>query len=103
MQEKYPGCSFKYDFSEILKVYRIAMYPKSFTTTDEEFNKDVLSFMDEMEKEYHDDMPIFSDEDEMFKITNPLGLIEPVRPQTVKLNDFSSCYDESEYEYDLAA
>lgn len=79
------------------------MYPKSFTTTDEEFNKDVLSFMDELEEEYHDDMPIFSDEDEMFKITNPLGLIEVGCPQTVKLNEFTSDYDGSDYEYDLAA
>ena len=104
MTKKYSWLRIKFEFNENRGVFMVSFSPVSKIELSNDFNIDAMKFADEMNEQYCNDAPLFTDEESLFRLstnaeviggcsffsagtTSPYTTIISVQPQ----HDFSSC------------
>lgn len=69
MTKKYCWLRIKFEFSEVEGVYMVSFSPASEIERSDDFNKDAMQFADDMDNEFGPDAPLFTEEEELFKLS----------------------------------
>ena len=70
MTKKYSWLRIKFEFSEVRGVFMVSFSPVSLIEFSEQFNRDAMKFADEMNAEYGNEAPLFTDEEALFRLSN---------------------------------
>ena len=73
MVEKYNWLTIKYELSKKKGILLVSFYGDKLD--DEEFNKDTLLFESELEDKYHDNSPLFCDNEVLFKLSSSAKIL----------------------------
>jgi len=83
MSNKYSWLRIKYEFNERRNVFVVSFSPSCCIDASDEFNKDALLFENEINNEYGDYAPLFTDEEELFKLSENAKTIKAeIRTET---------------------
>ena len=80
MTKKYSWLRIKFEFNENRGVFMVSFSPVSQIELSNDFNMDAMKFADEMNEQYGNDAPLFTDEESLFK----LSLIESLTKSQTK-------------------
>ena len=69
MTKKYCWLRIKFEFSEVEGVYMVSFSPASKIERSDDFNKDAMQFADDLDNEFGTDAPLFTEEEELFKLS----------------------------------
>lgn len=69
MTKKYNWLRIKFEFNEIENVYMVSFSPAKQIELSDEFNKDAMLFADEINDKYGIEAPLFTDEEELFNLS----------------------------------
>ena len=67
--KKYSWLRIKFEFSENRGVYMISFAPAEKIELSDDFNLDAMQFADDMNDNYGSDAPLFTDEEQLFKLS----------------------------------
>ena len=70
MTKKYSWLRIKFEFSEVRGVFMVSFSPVSLIEFSEQFNRDAMKFADEMNAEYGNEAPLFTDEEALFRLSD---------------------------------
>lgn len=76
MLTKYEWLRVKFEFNAKRGVYLVSFSPKSQILLSDEFNLEAMRFEDELNDRYGDDAPLFTDEEELFELSDNAVVIE---------------------------
>lgn len=69
MVDMFPGLSFRYEYSDIRGVYLVSANVNTEDARYEEYCAESMRFEDEMNEEYMDNAPLFTDNEELFRLS----------------------------------
>lgn len=69
MTKKYSWLRIKFEFNEVRRVFMVSFSPVNQIELSDEFNRDAMQFADEMNEQYSNDAPLFTDEETLFKLS----------------------------------
>ena len=76
MLTKYEWLRVKFEFSAKRGIYLVSFSPKSQIELSDEFNIEAMRFEDELNDRYGDNAPLFTDEEELFELSDNAVVIE---------------------------
>ena len=76
MLTKYEWLRVKFEFNAKRGVYLVSFSPKSQILLSDEFNLEAMRFEDELYDLYGDNAPLFTDEEELFELSDTAEIIE---------------------------
>ena len=76
MLNKFEWLCVKYEFNTKRGVYLVSFSPKSQIESSDEFNIEAMRFADELNDLYGDNAPLFTDEEELFDLSDEAEIIE---------------------------
>lgn len=76
--EKYGWLRIKFEFSKVEGVYMVSFSPASHIELSDEFNRDAMSFADKMNAEYGMEAPLFTDEEDLFRLSDAAEVISTI-------------------------
>lgn len=76
MTKKYSWLRIKFEFNENRGVFMVSFSPVSQIELSNDFNMDAMKFADEMNEQYGNDAPLFTDEESLFKLSSNAVIIE---------------------------
>ena len=82
MTRKYSWLRIKFEFSEIEGVYMVSFSPVNQIVLSDEFNNDAMLFADEMNNRYGIEAPLFTDEEELFKLSDAAEIFSRILPSS---------------------
>lgn len=74
--QRYPELIVKIEFNEVRSVFQVSYSPSSFIQSSEDFIKESMRFEDEMYDKYGDDTPLFTDDEELFKLSDRAEVVD---------------------------
>jgi hypothetical protein len=75
MTEKYVWLRIKFEFNEVRGVFMVSFSPIYQIEQSDEFNLDAMNFADEMNDEYGNEAPLFTDEEALFRLSDEAEVI----------------------------
>lgn len=69
MTKKYSWLRIKFEFNEVRGVFMVSFSPAYQIEHSDEFNLDAMTFADEMNDEYGNEAPLFTDEEALFRLS----------------------------------
>jgi hypothetical protein len=69
MTKKYVWLRIKFEFNEVRGVFMVSFSPIYQIEHSDEFNRDAMKFADEMNGEYGNEAPLFTDEESLFRLS----------------------------------
>jgi len=69
MTKKYSWLRIKFEFNEVRGVFLVSFSPVCQIELSDEFNLDVMNFADEMNANYGNEAPLFTDEEALFRLS----------------------------------
>lgn len=83
MVKKYSWLRIKFEFSEVESVYMVSFSPLSHIELSDNFNRDAMLFADKMNAEYGVEAPLFTDDEELFRLSEAAEIIHAIPTSTV--------------------
>lgn len=99
MTDKYSWLRIKFEFSERRGVFLVSFSPSACIDASDDFNKDALLFERHINCQYGDYAPLFTDEEELFKLSENAKIIKTeIRMKTnfVSFMNLSQCLWDNE-------
>jgi hypothetical protein len=75
MTEKYVWLRIKFEFNEVRGVFMVSFSPIYQIKQSDEFNLDAMNFANEMNDEYGNEAPLFTDEEALFRLSDEAEVI----------------------------
>lgn len=90
MVNKYSWLKIKFEYNNDRSVWLVSFAPVDQVETSDDFNKDAMMFANDMNAKYGIDAPLFTDGEELFKLSLTAETVVKQRIFAVKVPIFSS-------------